>query len=683
MGFADTVLSIKIIFGIYAFAALSAVLLCKKDKAANYVPNILCIIASIIAIYTTIHYVMGSSGRLEIFNIKTAVPLVSFKIIFDGTSAFFILGLSILVLCVSIYSVGYLTHYYNKRNVGLFNFLYSSFILSMFTVFTAGSTLFFFIAWEIMSLVSYFLVVFESEYEENQRAGTLYIIMAYIGTAFLLVAFMIMYVYTGSFDMFSGAGGIPSAARNLVFLLLLVGFGTKAGIIPLHVWLPYAHPAASSNVSALMSGIMIKTAVYGLVRFVLGYLGTGSQWWGIVVIILGVLSCFLGIAYALVEHNIKRLLAYSSIENIGIILIGLGTGMIAYARGNMVLYSLALIAVLFHTVNHAVFKGGLFLGAGSVQYSTHTKDIEELGGLIKSMPYTALYMLCFSLAICAIVPFNGFISEWLTYQSLFMNIGQGSPSISVISIFSAAVLALSGALALACFVKMYGISFLGLPRSSHSKNAGEVPFTMRIGMGLLALLCIIFGLFPSIFLRIIDRVSSDISGSSILNSIQGGFIFVYYPINAENSSVMPVSIFLLIVAVILAITAAARLLGGKLITRKYGTWDCGFKALNSRMQYSATGFSKPLRIVFKILYRPGRELEVEEGRSPYYPASLKYTVSTEKIFEKYLYYPLLGFIRMLSRKLKFSVQTGSVHTYLIYIFITVLVLMLYNSMRLY
>lgn len=680
MYFCDTSFFVELMVGLYILAALSALALSRYHKAANMVPNIMCISAAFAGIVVSADYILGGAQRLNILKLDSPVPLISIQINFDSLSAFFVLSLSVLVLCVSIYSIGYMSHYYNKRNVGLFNFLYSTFILSMLMVLTAGNTVFFFITWEVMSLVSYFLVVFESEQKESQRAGTLYIIMTHAGTAFLLVAFMLMYGYSGSFDIFAKAGIMSDAVRNILFVLFLIGFGTKAGIIPLHIWLPYAHPAASSNVSALMSGIMIKTAIYGLIRFIFGYLGVKSLWWGAAILVVGALSTILGVAYALMEHNIKRLLAYHSIENIGIILLGLGVGMIALSQGNGVLCSLALIASLFHTFNHAVFKGGLFLGAGSIQYSSHTKDIEELGGLIKKMPYTAVFMLVFSLAICAVVPFNGFVSEWLTYQSLFLNIGSGHPGLNVITIFSAALLAMAGAMALACFVKMFGISFLGLPRSSYSRDAEEVPASMGMGMGILAVICALLGLFPLEFLKIIDRVSSGITGVSTLGSLKGRFMFIYYPVDISNSSIMPLGALLLMAALTILIIGAGRLIGGRLDERKYGTWDCGFETLNSRMQYSATGFSKPLRIVFRMLYRPGRELQIEEGASPYFPGSMKYVVSTEKIFEKYLYLPLLNALRKISRRLKFTIQTGSVHMYLIYIFAAVLALMLYNGL---
>lgn len=673
-----TLLKVSIL--LFVSAALAALILSKRHKICNIVSNIICITASLFGLTAAIMHLLNGGERIVATVIKTAIPTISFDITLDKLSAFFVLGLCVLVLCVSLYSIGYVSHYYGKRSVGLFNFLYSTFILSMLFIFISANAVFFFIAWEAMSMLSYFLVVFESEKEENQRAGTLYIIMTHLATAFLLIAFMIMFSYTKSFDIFGNSSAIPPLARNAMFLLFIVGFGTKAGVIPVHIWLPYAHPAAPSNVSALMSGIMIKTAIYGLIRFVLCYLKVENTWWGIAVLCVGAVSAVLGVAYALMEHNIKRLLAFHSVENIGIILIGLGVSFMAFSQKNEFLGSIALAASLLHTFNHMLFKGGLFLGAGSIQYATHTKDIEKLGGLIKKMPITALLVLCFSLAISAIVPFNGFISEWLTYQSLFMNISAGHAAQNILSILSVAALGMAGALAAACFVKLFGISFLGLSRSSHASEAKEVPASMNAGMGILAALCLFIGLFPTLFLKVVDRVVFSISSVSIMEKIQGGFMIAWYPLQVSGNRISPIELLIALVAIIAVSLLMLRLIGGKYIVRKYGTWDCGFEALSPRTQYTATGFSKPIRIVFKALYRAGREVVAEEGQSRYFSSSIKYKVTTESIFENYLYKPLIGMVKNFSRRINFAVQTGSIHAYLIYIFLAMLALMVYNRL---
>ncbi len=665
---------------IYLAAAIAAILFYKQHRICTLLAQAGCVLASLTGAAFSLSVLLSGSGTLSFVPFRSTIPYLSIDLTIDALSAFFILVLSVLVCCVSIYSIGYISHYHGKRNVGAFHVLYIAFILSMIFVFAAGNAVFFFMAWEIMAVISYFLVVFESEQEGNERAGLIYIVMTHIGTAFLMIAFMIMFTYTKSFDIYGSSDAIPAGAKTLMFLFFLIGFAVKAGVVPVHIWLPYAHPAAPSNVSALMSGIMIKTAIYGLIRFVLCYLGIQQAWWGVLILCLGVVSAVLGVAYALMEHNIKRLLAFHSVENIGIILIGLGISFVAFYQGNGFLGGLALAASLLHTFNHTLFKGGLFLGAGSIQYATHTKDVEELGGLIKKMPVTAVMVLCFSLAISAIVPFNGFVSEWLTYQSLFSIIIPGQTGLNIISILSIAALAMSGALAAACFVKLFGISFLGKPRSEHSLNAAEVPGSMNFGMGILAAFCLAIGLFPMLFLKVIDRIVYSIAGTAVTGELQGGFLIAWYPVKAAGNAITPVEILIVTIIIILAAAAVIRLVGGKANERKYGTWDCGFYELTPRMQYSATGFTKPLRIVLRVLYRPGRSLEVEEGDSSYFPVSKKYNVWTEPVFEKYVYGPLLNVVKKFSHKIKSAIQTGSTHAYLVYIFAAVLVLMLYNRL---
>ena len=547
----------------------------------------------------------------------------------------------------------------------------------MMLVFTSANAVFFYISWEAMSLFSYFLVIFESEQEENKKAGVLYIIMTHIATAFLMAGFMIIYHYTKSFDFFGSSAAIPETEKNLVFILFLIGFGTKAGIIPFHIWLPRAHPAAPSNVSALMSGIMIKTAIYGLLRFVFSYLGVQSTWWGALILVIGILSAVLGVAYAFVETNIKKLLAYSSIENIGIIFIGLGVGFIAFVQNNLTVSSLAITACLFHCFNHTLFKGSMFLSAGSIHYSTHTKNMEELGGLIKKLPVTALLALGGALAVSAIVPFNGFIGEWLTYQSLFASIVPGQPGVNILSIVSVAALAMAGALAVASLVKLFGISFLGKPRSEYAMNAKEVPCLMNIGTGILVTLCLVVGLFPMIVLKLIDGPILSLTGTSLFGLLKGGFLIAYMPLTIAGNSISSFALIIALAAIIVITLLIIRVIGGKYIERKYVTWDCGFETLNSKMEYSATGFSKPIEIVFKILFRTSRETKVKEVVA-YHPESIEYKTTAEYIFEKYIYKMFSEKVTMLSQKAKFRVQTGNIRSYLLYIFFAVVILMAYN-----
>ncbi len=663
---------------LYLLAALLALFLTKSPKLCNLITQATCMLAAAAGLAAALVHIFSGRGSVVLADIRGTVPLMSLRVSMDNLSAFFLVGLSILTFCVSLYSISYLGHYVGKKNLSLFNFLYATFILSMALVFTSGNAVLFLIAWEAMSVISYFLVVYESEHEESLRAGSIYLIMTSIGTAFLLTAIMVMFSFTGSFNLSGDFGMIPEYARNLMFICLLLGFGMKAGIVPLHIWLPYAHPAAPSNVSALMSGIMIKTAIYGLLRFVLICLGVEKTWWGIVILVIGLVSAVFGVAYAFVESNMKKLLAYSSIENIGIILIGLGTGLIAAARGNQAVSAVAIAAALFHAFNHTFFKGSLFLGAGSVHFATHTKNMEEMGGLIKKMPATSLLVLGGSLSISALVPFNGFASEWLTFQAIFQSFSAGSAWINIAMMLAAALLALAGALAAACFMKLFGISFLGKARGESAAAAKEVPLPMVIGNGILVLLCLVLGLFPSLFIRLADGAVSDLTGQSLSGLLSGWLVLKAGPAaDIAAGTISPLAMLIALVAVILAGMLVVRLVGGKYIERKYGTWDCGFNALNSRMQYSAMGFAKPIKIVFRFLFRPSRELKVD-GSLTYYPERLEYTVKTESLVEKYLYAPLTDFVKRLSVKTKESIQTGSIRRYLAYILLALLVVMLYN-----
>ncbi|MCX6930661.1 MAG: proton-conducting transporter membrane subunit, partial [Verrucomicrobia bacterium] len=301
----------------------------------------------------------------------------------------------------------------------------------------------------------------------------------------------------------------------MVFLLFLFGFGVKAGMVPFHIWLPVAHPVAPSNVSALMSGVLIKTGIYGITRVSFDFMGTPPNWWGVTVLTIGTISAVLGVLFALMEHDLKRLLAYHSIENIGIILMGLGAALMFLHSGHPVLASLALIAGLYHTINHACFKALLFLGAGAVLHATHTRNMEEMGGLIRRMPKTAFFFLVGAVAISALPPLNGFISEWLTYQSLLQGFDTTTSLIRLMFPLSGAMLALTGALAAACFVKAFGITFLAQPRSDEARHAHEAPFTMLLGQGILTAACVFLGLFPTVFLKLFDPLTQQLTGQQL------------------------------------------------------------------------------------------------------------------------------------------------------------------------
>lgn len=667
--------------GIFFVGAILALIFSSNPKPVRRIISCTAIFSSVSGIFISIIKLSLLKEHPIVFELNTNFEFLSLNFVIDNLAAFFILLISFLSLIVSIYSAGYVRHYENKRNTGLLGALYNLFIGAMLLVVTSGQVFYFLIAWEIMSLVSYFLVVYENEKPEVQKAGLIYIIMTHVGTAFITAGFILLYKYTGYTVISSmDVSLVPASVKNLIFLFFLVGFGTKAGIIPFHIWLPHAHPAAPSHVSALMSGVMIKTAVYGIIRFVLGVMHAETRWWGMVIITAGVLSMVLGICYALMENNIKRLLAYSSIENMGIIFLGTGLAITALSYGNQLFAALSITAALFHTFNHSVFKGLLFLGAGSIHYSTGTKNIEKLGGLIKKMPLTAVFFLVGSMSISALPPFNGFVSEWLTYQAMLMNIAAAGSLIKLVILISAALLALAGALAVYCFVKVYGIAFLAVPRSEQATNAVEVNRPMLSAMGILAGACALLGVFPLFFLKLLEPVTLQFMKTNIMGDIGGFSSFVTYPVSLSNVSISPLAVLLTSLLLVLILLLVLRTVFPGKVQRKYGTWDCGFTSLDPKMQYSATGFSKPARIVFRSIFKPQRELKVLAGIQPYFINAAKYTVSTFSVFEKSVYSPAVKRIINFARKARFTIQTGSIHTYLLYIFLTILLMFVYYAL---
>jgi hydrogenase-4 component B len=674
----DSLLCLTII--IYLTAAVAALVFSGQQQKSILLTQGLCMLAGTSGAASALVFLLSGQDSFRLNLFSSPIPFLSMDINFDGLSAFFLLILSVLAFSVSLYSMGYLSHYLGKRNVSAYQLLYVLFILSMLLVFVAANGIMFFMAWEAMAIVSYFLVVFESEEPETRKAGLIYIVMTNVGAAFLLVALMLMYQYTGSFDLSQSVAEIPTGIKNAMFILFLIGFGTKGGIAPLHIWLPRAHPAAPGPISALMSGIMIKTAIYGLLRFVLDILGAEIAWWGYALLALGIFSAVMGVLYAFISKNIKRMLAHSSVENMGILFIGLGIVFISTATGAKEVGALALMATLLHCFFHAIYKGSLFLSVGSIHFATHTKNMEELGGLIKRMPVTAVLCLGGALSIAAIVPFSGFVSEWLMYQSIFSSLVLGQAGLNILLIITAAALSMAAALSAGSMIKLYGISFLGRPRTIHAESAVEVPKVMNVAIGILVTLSLLFGLFPRAAVNLMNVVVVELQGVSISNRLNGHLLLVSFPLNINENAISPALALALCIVVILLALLGLRGIGGKYTQRIYGTWDCGFKALTPKMQYSGRAFSKPIKIVFRIFIKSTRELKLV-GDALYHPESIEYNVKTESTLEKYVYLPFIRGISMLSEKLKFMIQTGSVHAYLLYIFVAVLVLMLYNRMN--
>ena len=593
----------------------------------------------------------------------------------DRLGAFFLLVISIVSFAISIYSIGYSKEYEGKYSVGLLGFLFNLFLLSLVMVVSASNAIFFLISWEAMSLTSYFLVVYENRKDGVASSGLLYVVMTHLGTALIMVAMIMMGIYAHSFDFsaYSGVGALmPDALKSTLFVLLFIGFGVKAGVIPLHVWLPYAHPAAPSNISALMSGVMVKTAVFMMIRTFFDFLGVTDTWWGLLVLLVASISALLGVMYALMETDIKRVLAYSTVENVGIILIGLGAAMVFESYHLNLLAGLALIATLLHVMNHAFFKTTLFMGVGSILFATHTRDMEKLGGLARRMKWTGIFFFVGALSIAAIPPFNGFVSEWMIFQSLLQSFQIPDMTVKILLPVVIAILALTGALAAVCFVRLFGIVFLAKPRSEHAEKAEDVPRSMLLGSGIAASLCIITGVMSFAIIPYVDQVTTPLVGASAASHIVNGFVIS--PTNDQFSTVSPVAIAILIAIMVPLVILISKRYGGKRKTVVGDTWDCG-TPLNAHNQYTGTAYSNPLVKVFSYIYRPKPEVHTESTSSPYVKKRVSYAFVVVPVFEKYLYRPIVTFLVAGARRAS-KIQAGSIQAYLAYIFATLVFLLI-------
>ena len=569
---------------------------------------------------------------------------------------------------------------YSRGRILFAKILLLLFILSMLLVVFSANVLFFLIAWELMSLLSYFLVTLDSHEEKASKAGLIYILMTHVGTAFMTAAFLIIYSYSGSFDFIAFKEAcliLPANIKTTVFLCFLIGLGTKAGLIPFHIWLPYAHPEAPSHISSIMSGAMIKLGIYGFIRFVLFTLGVSELWWGNLILVLAVISSVGGILYALMEKDLKKMLAYSSIENIGIIMLGVGGFMVFVKMDQPLLAVFSLAAALYHTVNHAIFKTLLFMGAGAILKSCGTKNMEKLGGLIKLMPVTAFCFLIGALAISAMPPLNGFVSEWLLLQALFSGALAGATfaKMKIFLALLAGLIALTGGLAAACFVKAFGISFLGVPRSKKTETANDSGWTMKVPMIFLTILIFVFGIFAGPIFKYLVEAVSLVSG---LNREGAAFTLNTLSLAPRESSGANLNNLFLLGVLVLTGTAVfiiVRIISAKRNVTYDRTWACGYYKINERNQYTATGFSKPFRVAFSFILMPYRKMEKIRD-SYYHVKSFKYEVHTKQFINEYFYEPVINRLFRFaewSRKL----QQGSVHIYIGYIFVAIVFLIIF------
>jgi len=641
-----------------ALAVLGATV-ARKSYAPALVYFCALAISAAMLIGATIQLLGGITGGGTV--LPLGLPWIGAHFRVDALSALFLVIVNLGGAAACLYGLGEGRSERSPERVLPF---FPAFLAGMNLVLVADDAYSFLLSWEFMSLASWALVMAHHREDDNARAGYVYIVMASFGTLTLLLAFALLAGPAGgyAFDAMRTASATPGVA-GLAFLLALIGAGSKAGIVPLHVWLPLAHPAAPSHVSALMSGVMTKVAVYGFVRIVFELAGPWDWWWSVPVLMVGAGTALLGVLYALMQHDLKRLLAYHTVENIGIIFIGLG---LALAFGSFSMPSvaaLALTAGLLHAFNHSLFKSLLFFGAGAVLSATGERDMEHLGGLIHNMPRTAFAFLVGCVAISALPPFNGFVSEWLTFQAILLSPYLSSWMLKILIPAVGALLALSAALAAACFAKAFGITFLGRPRTDAARRARETDRFTLAAMMTLAALCLIAGIVPGLFIDALGPAASILVGGRMPAQLGNAWLSIA-PIAQSRSSYNGLLVFLFIAAsASLAASFIHRFASDAL--RRAPPWDCGAPDASPATQYSAESFAQPIRRVFGAVAFVVRERIDMPSPGETRPARFDLRLS-DRIWDA-LYEPLVGFVERASLRLD-RLQFLTIRQYLSVVF---------------
>jgi len=647
--------------------AVLAVLLVRSPHASRLVYTACMIVTATALAAALTHLLAGRSP--EALTLPIGLPWLGAHFRLDALSAFFLVVVELGAMIASLFALGYGEHERAPERVVPF---FPAFLAGMTLVVLADDAFTFLLSWEFMSLTSWALVISHHRVAENVRAGYIYLLMASFGTLALLLGFGLLAGPDGLYTFAQMRAVHPAAATAaLVLLLTLIGAGSKAGVVPLHVWLPLAHPAAPSHVSALMSGVMTKVAVYGFVRIVFDLAGTPSWWWSIVLLTIAGITTVMGVLYALMQHDLKRLLAYHTVENIGIIFIGLGLALAFKSQGLLFAAALAISAALLHVFNHSLFKSLLFFGAGAVLTATGERDMEHLGGLIHRMPQTAFVFLIGCAAISALPPLNGFVSEWLTFQAILLSPQLASWGLKLLVPAIGALLALSAALAAACFVKAYGITFLGRPRTRAAETASEIDWFSRLAMMVLASLCLLAGILPGLFIDALAPISSLLIGKSMPTQIGAQWLSIV-PIAESRSSYDGLLVFLfMMVSGTLAAFAIHRLASDRL--RRAPAWDCGYPDASVVTQYSATSFAQPIRRVFGSVVFGAREIVEMAPPDDIRPARLKVELH-DPIWE-WIYAPLGTAIGVVADRLN-HLQFLTIRQFLTLVFCTLVILLL-------
>jgi len=601
----------------------------------------------------------------QILTLPLGLPDLPVHLRLDALARFFLLLLGAASSGISIYYAGYFRREHGS-GPGLLCLQYHLFLASMGFLLLADDAYAFMVGWETMALSSYFLVTAQHDVPETRQAGFLYLLMAHVGAIAILLSFGVMQggSWQFTFDAMRGAQLAPARAAA-AFLLALLGFGGKAGLVPLHVWLPEAHPAAPSPVSALLSGVMLKTAVYGMLRVTFDLLGAPIWWWGLVPLAIGLFSAVYGAVFAAVQTDMKRLLAYSSIENLGIIFSALGLALVFRGVGMDALAALALVALLYHSLNHAFIKSLLFLGTGAVLHSTGERNLGRLGGLIHRMPWVAWLTLIGALAMAGLPPLNGFVSEWLLLQAFLFAHEVPRSFVNMLLPLGAGVLALAAALAGYVMVKFYGVIFLGQPRESALERAHDAGVFERLGLLWLALGCLALGLLPAHLVGLLRVVVEQFSGSALPQQTAPWWLLV--PLPGRRASYSGLVFFTAITAVVIVTLLAVRHFYHRRV-RRVPAWDCGFGGLNARMQDTAEGFGQPIRHIFGSFFAMQRDLPSPFDRSP------QYRVTVGDRIWRGLYLPLEALVQRIANAVAW-LQQGRIATYLLYSFVTLVTLL--------
>ena len=638
-----------------------------RPHSLGWVGHVLFPLGAIVGLLLGIAALMGLAQPVQSLVLPLGLSELPFHVRIDALSCFFLLLLGLTSAGISIYSSGYFRSGQGAAP-GLLCLQYHIFLAAMATVIMADDAYLFMVAWETMALSSYFLVTTQHRIPEIRRAGFIYLLIAHLGAIAILLCFGTLQggSWQFTFEAMRHAQLSPFWA-SAAFFLALFGFGAKAGLVPLHVWLPEAHPAAPSPVSALMSGVMLKTAIYGLLRITFDLMHDQLWWWGLVALGIGLFTALYGVIFAAVQTDMKRLLAYSSIENIGILFLGIGLTILFHAFKMPALAALALAATLYHALNHAFFKSLLFLCTGSVLHSTRERNLGRLGGLIHRMPWVAWLALIGTLAIAGLPPLNGFVSEWLMLQAFLFTPDLPQGFVNMLLPLGAAALALVAALAAYVMVKFYGIIFLGQPREASLTKAHDCGRLERIGLLWLAAGCVLLGIFPVHMLALIDAVNQHLLGSSLGAELQRWWLLA--PMSQERASYSPAVFLLTTLVLVSGMILIVRLFYHGRV-RKADPWACGFPLMTPRMQDTAEGFGQPIRQIFEPFFRLQRELPSPFDAAPHY------RVKIEDHLWYWLYAPLGGMVQSASRVVSL-VQQGRIAVYLLYSFLTLVGLLVF------